>query len=182
MICIINCGTMFLKGIQNILNDFGYESVVVNVDDIKNHNFSVYSGIIITGGPTKLSQIDYQNFIKPFEFIKNINIPVLGICLGHQIMGLLYGARIGHGELISRDEGVEIIQDDLLFIDVDVKSLFKKEHSEFVSLPDNFTLLATSVSCDNEAMRFRNKYGVQFHPEVSGENGKQILKNFLMTC
>jgi len=170
---------MFLKNIQNTLDDFSYENVVVNIDDIQNHNFNNYSGIIITGGPTKLSQIDYKEFIKPFEFIKNINIPVLGICLGHQILGLLYGAQIDHGELISKDEQIEIVHDDPLFANVDKNMLFKKEHSEFVSLPIGFTLLAKSVSCDNEAMKHENKYGLQFHPEVSGENGKIILKNFL---
>jgi GMP synthase (glutamine-hydrolysing) len=171
---------MFLKEIQNNLNELGYKNTVLDINNVQNHNFSVYSGIIITGGPTKLSQIDYKKFIKPFEFIKNIDIPILGICLGHQIIGLLYSAKIGHGELISRDEEIQIVQDDSLFINVDKNALFKKEHSEFISLPSGFTLLAKSISCNNEAMKLDKMYGVQFHPEMSGENGKIIFENFLM--
>lgn len=91
----------------------------------------------------------------------------------------MYGGQIGHGELISKDEPIEIIQYDPLFEGVDKNTLFKKEHSEFVSLPVDIMLLAKSISCENEAMKFGNKYGLQFHPEVSGENGKQIFRNFL---
>lgn len=81
-------------------------------------------------------------------------------------------------------EPLEILEKDILFSDIENGSFFQDAHSEYISLPDNFILLARSNSCTNEAMKHTNKdlYGVQFHPEISGENGETLLRNFLTLC
>ncbi len=184
MICLINCGTSFLKEIQTNLDNLNCLYNTIDIEVVPQHNFETYSGIIISGGPTMLTQIDYLKYVKPFDFIRTIKIPVLGIGLGHQILGLLYGSQINHGKLTKKMERIEIIKHDPLFANFKNKPLFKKEHSEHISLPTNFLLLAKSTSCKNEAMKHKseNIYGVQFHPEMSVVNGKQFFKNFLSLC
>jgi GMP synthase (glutamine-hydrolysing) len=182
MIGIIDCGTRLMKEIKGNLQ--GKDCKVIKLEELEGYNFDSFSAIIISGSRTLLSEVNKEEYLKPFKFIKEINIPVLGICLGHQIIGLLHGAEISHGELILREEQIRILKENPLFLNLENHSSFTEEHTEFISLPENFELLAKSDSCENEAMKHPTKsiYSIQFHPEISGDNGKNIFENFLNIC
>lgn len=184
MICVIDCGTLWIKEIKHNLIRLGYKFKVIKIDKIKDVKFDSFSGIIITGAPTLLTKVDQKKFLKPFNFIKTVQVPILGICLGHQVIGLFHGSKIRAGKFIDRNEKIEIVEEDELFKEIKNFSLFRESHCEYISLPDDFLLLAKSESCDNEAMKHKNKiiYGIQFHPEKSGDNGEKIMKNFLKMC
>jgi GMP synthase (glutamine-hydrolysing) len=183
MICIIDCGTSWLQEIKDNLADLGYKFKVIKLDEIENSDFKSFSGIIILGAPTLLTQVNQEYFDK-FKFLKSIEIPVLGICLGHQIIGLLHGSKIKTEKIIDKMEQIEILRENDLFNGIQNLAEFREEHSEFISLPENFILLAKSESCDNESMKYKHKniFSVQFHPEVSGDNGKKLFTNFLKMC
>ena len=184
MICIIDCGTEWLQEIKDKISDLGHKSKVIKLDEIENSDFESFSGIVISGAPTLLTQVNQNEYLNKFNFLKSIQIPVLGICLGHQIMGLLHGSQIQAENMIDKMEPIEIIQENDLFKGIQNLSEFREEHSEFISLPEQFIHLAKSESCDNESMKHKEKnlFGVQFHPEVSGNNGKQLFDNFLKLC
>ncbi len=184
MIGIIDSGTSWLNEIKKNVSTFNKSYQVIKISDMKHLNFKYFSGIIISGAPILLTKVNRQKYIDHFKFVKTANIPVLGICLGHQIMGLVYGAKISAGKNIKKKEQIEIVRQDNLFQDIKTRALFKEEHSEFITLPKGFYLLAKSKTCNNEAMKHKHKrlYGVQFHPEVSNSNGKKILRNFLDMC
>jgi GMP synthase (glutamine-hydrolysing) len=184
MICIIDCGTGWLQKIKDNLTNLGHKFNVVKLGEIEDSDFESFTGIIISGAPTLLTQVNKKEYLDKFRFIKSIKIPVLGICLGHQIIGLLHGSDIHAEKMIDKMEQIEILQENDLFNRIQNLAEFREEHSEFISLPDNFILLAKSESCDNESMKHkdRNLFGVQFHPEVSGNNGKQLFNNFLKLC
>ncbi len=184
MICIIDCGTTWLEEIEKHLIETGCSYKVVNLDKIEECDFESFSGIIISGAPILLTQVDLQKYVELFKFIKSVSVPILGICLGHQIMGLLYGSELHRGKMIDKKERIEIVKNDIIFSNIKDHSLFREEHSEYITLPKRFYLLAKSYSCGNEAMKheYESKYGVQFHPEVSNNNGKQLLKNFVNMC
>jgi len=184
MICIIDCGTSWLEEIKKNVSRFDYLYKVIKIDEIKDCNIESFSGIVISGAPTLLTMIDRQGYMDLFKFIKTVDVPILGICLGHQIIGLLNGSEINIGKRINKKEKIEIVRKKDLFVDIENNSLFQEDHSEYISLPVDFILLAKSESYDNEAMKHKNKkiYGTQFHPEVSDNNGKKLFGNFLNMC
>ncbi len=184
MICIIQCGTMYLDIFQKRMHELECPFRIIELADVGRSDFGLFSGIIISGGPTLLTQVDRQEFLEPFRFVREANVPILGVCLGHQIIGLLHGADIYHGDKIKKKENIEFVTEDALFADVKTNSPFQESHSEHITLPDGFVLLAKSRSCGNEAMKHRQKkiYGVQFHPEASGDCGRVVLGNFARMC
>lgn len=187
MICIIDCGTSYLDYFQKHLGELGCQFKIISMHDAKKCDFKPFSGIIISGGSTLLSQFnaqDLQEFLISFKFVKEAHVPVLGVCLGHQAIGLLYGSEIHHYARVRKKESIDFLTKDQLFSGLEGGSLFQEDHSEHITLPEGFMLLAKSGSCNNEAMKHKEKaiYGVQFHPEASGDNGKIILKNFARMC
>jgi len=178
MILIIDCGSKKTKNIAEILSKTGFKNKTIQMgSDIP----SDISGIIISGSPILLTEKDHSY---KFEFIKNLDIPVLGICFGHQIIGLLYGSKIQTGERIKGEQEIELVKNDILFSGLNNSCSFVEDHKEYIDVPKDFDLLAKSRSCDVEAIKHKTKriYGVQFHPEVSGENGKKLLINFCNMC
>lgn len=157
---------------------------MVDLDRVENTDFTAYSGIIISGGKIMLTTDDQEKYKRIFQFIKTAQCPILGICLGHQLMGLVYGAKVAKGEEVDEKEAIEIMNMSKLFTGIGNHEMFREEHTEYVMLPQGFELLAKSSSCVNESMRHltEEKYSVQFHPEISGENGKRIIKNFVGMC
>lgn len=184
MICIIDCGTSWLTEIKDNVKKSNQPFEVVKLSDIPKTDFHKFSGVIISGAPIILTQNNQQKYINLFSFVKTVNIPILGICLGHQLIGLVYGSELKAGQTIEKMEQIEIIEADNLFQGIANQSLFREEHSEHLALPKDFILLAKSPSCSNEAMNHQDKeiYGVQFHPEVSGDSGTKLFENFLKLC
>jgi GMP synthase (glutamine-hydrolysing) len=180
MICIIDCGTTSLDELKQSVSLHGHESEVIKIDELKGFD-SRYSGIVISGAAILLTETDPKPYLEKFSFITQIKVPVLGICLGHQIIGLLHGSVIGKGEYIDKMEKIKIIDRDALFDGV-TDNMFREQHSEYITVPKGFKHLARSKSCENEAMMHENLYGVQFHPELSGEQGKKVFGNFLRLC
>ena len=184
MIIIIDCGSSWVRNIKENIKTLNHEVTILKLDKIIDSDFELCSGIIISGRPTLLTQENIQKHLDKLNFIKDVSIPILGICFGHQIIGLLYKAEIKIGESIDKKEIIEITENNNLFKNILNNSLFQEAHSEFISLPKNFVLLAKSESCNNEAMKHKNKkiYCTQFHPEVSENNGKILIGNFLEIC
>lgn len=184
MICIIACGSEKVKDIERILTSFGVESAVVSMDNASTTDFQKYVGVIISGSPILVTETGMELHLAKFQFLQNYDKPVLGICFGHQVLCLLYGASGIIGEEVRREELVDIIELEGLFSSIDEQSHFAQNHYEYMTVPEDFVLLAKSDSCPNEAVRHRTKpiFGVQFHPEVSGPAGEQLIRNFVDLC
>ncbi len=187
MILIIDCGSSKTKKILNVLDDLEISNEIIRMENMKEiikDKLSKITGIIISGAPVILTEIDETHYLKKFDFIKKLNIPVLGICFGHQILGLLFGSKIARGSEVRRKQSISFVLNDPLFNNIKNNSKFIEDRCECISLPKNFILLAKSETCNNEAMKHKHKniYGIQFHPETSGEIGKVIIKNFGNLC
>lgn len=113
-------------------------------------------------------------------------VPILGVCLGHQAIGQVFGARIVHAARIMHGKVSEIVADGLGLY-AGIKSPFKamRYHSLAIardSLPPELAVTATSE--DGEIMGVRHvahpTEGIQFHPEsIMTPVGKRLLRNFV---
>jgi anthranilate synthase/aminodeoxychorismate synthase-like glutamine amidotransferase len=113
-------------------------------------------------------------------------IPLLGVCLGHQSIGQVFGGRIVRAPTIMHGKTSKIFHDEKgLFAGVENPFIATRYHSLVIapeSLPD--TLEVTAKTWDDEIMGVRHKQhlveGVQFHPEsIMTTAGKALLGNFL---
>jgi len=138
-------------------------------------------GIIFTGGPASVLDED-----APFcdKGIFEIGAPILGICYGMQLMGVVLGGSVEKAP--QREYGRMAIGVDAssrLFSGVEKETTCWMSHTYYVNkLPEGFVKTAYSPSCPIAAMESPEKglYGVQFHPEVvHTPRGRDILGNFL---
>jgi len=135
-----------------------------------------------------------EDYASEIEMMKTTEIPTLGVCAGHQLMAIAYGASFGkmveeaEGEEPIRETGfqeISIIEQAPILNNLDNPFVCYEFHRDEVKgMPDEFILLASTDMCRIQAMKHRKKnlFGVQFHPEqYNNENldGQVILKNFL---
>ncbi len=138
-------------------------------------SLSRYSGLIVLGGPMNCDQADrYPHLATEIDIIQQAisnGKPVLGICLGAQLIARALGARvrknpvkeIGWYELNPTREGRK---DPLCGKFADSQQIFQW-HGDTFDIPHGAVHLATSPDCENQAFRFKhNVYGFQFHLEV----------------
>jgi GMP synthase (glutamine-hydrolysing) len=183
-ILIVDCGTKNIDSIQRIVSEFGFKLQKILLTDLAMMRPTGYSGVIISGSPILLTENHHGEYLKSLGFIRESQIPALGICFGHQIVGLLHGARVFRGSECRTNQNVEVLERNTLFEGLERILSLREDHCEGITLPQEFILLATSESYTVEAMKHRNHqlYGVQFHPEASGEVGYRIIGNFLSLC
>lgn len=140
-----------------------------------------YDAVVISGAPLDYDTDVLQTRLPYLRWIKETNVPVLGICLGHQNIALMYGARaMVNTEAENEAVNLVIKETDDLLSGITHRDKLIALHSCSVSLPEGFTLLASTKNCNNQVMKHVEKplYSMQFHPELS-ESGIKILKNFI---
>jgi len=145
-----------------------------------------FDGVVISGSEALYSRPeDRLKFSDTIEAIRTLKKPLLGICGGHQLIGMAYGERIAPiGRSIKGYRDIEILLDDPLFEGLLRTASVMQSHQEMVErTPHDFELLARSDDTPIEAFRNRHgiAYGVQFHPERNDNEhsaGASVLKNF----
>ena len=184
-ILIIDFGSQFTQLIARRIRELGVFSEIVSHKKIKlrDINKSV-SGIILSGGPLNVNQINKYSFDKK---ILNLNLPILGICFGHQILSKLNGGKVKQSK--HREFGLVNIykkNDSLLtknfFGDTKTKKVWMSHADQVSKLPLNFNVIASSTNSKFAIVenKTKNFFGIQFHPEVTHtENGKKLISNFI---
>ncbi|WP_425446340.1 glutamine-hydrolyzing GMP synthase [Dethiothermospora halolimnae] len=149
-----------------------------SIDEIKEKN---PKGIIFSGGPSSVYGDKSPTCDKD---IFKLDIPILGICYGGQLMAHIFGGKVNRAK--SREYGkaaIEIEDREGIFKDIDNKSLCWMSHTDYIEEPPaDFIVTAKTESCPVAAMKNIEKklYAVQFHPEVEHTHqGKDMIKNFL---
>ncbi|GEB35366.1 MULTISPECIES: aminodeoxychorismate/anthranilate synthase component II [Brevibacillus] len=115
-------------------------------------------------------------------------IPILGVCLGHQSIGQVFGAKVIRAERLMHGKTSEVIHDGkTIFQGIPSPFTAARYHSlivEEASIPSELEITARTAEGEIMALRHREYpiEGVQFHPEsIITEHGKQLLQNFLTT-
>ena len=161
------------------LRDIGVETEIVDNEtpaaDIE------ADGIVLSGGP------DINRAGRSAEYLE-LGVPVLGICLGMQLIADELGGEVDGGDYGGyADVTVEILDDaDPLVGSLAPETRVWASHADEVkAVPDGFARTARSEVCGVEAMSDpdRDLYGVQWHPEVAHtERGEEVFENFRARC
>jgi len=147
---------------------------------------SKFDAIVMSGSEALYSKPeDRTKFLRTIEATREIDVPLLGICGGHQLMGMAYGEEVvSLGKAIKSYRDVDVLTDDPIFEDLPRVVSVMESHEEVVaSLPVDFKLLARSADTSIEAFRKANQisYGLQFHPERNDAEhpaGAAVIANF----
>jgi GMP synthase (glutamine-hydrolysing) len=184
MITIVDFGSKKTPAIASAVSACGVENKILHWENAKREDFENASAIIFSGSPVFFTEADNIPYTSKFDFIREGKIPVLGICFGHQLMGLIHGAKIFRGKEVREEIEIRVVKEDPLFKSLAPLTAMTEDHTEGISLPPGFLHLATSASYTIEAMRhpLLPLWGVQFHPEVSGKNGETLIRNFLVAA
>jgi len=143
-------------------------------------------GIILSGG--RGTPYEPLNLTSNFVALMNFDVPILGFCLGHEIIAVNYGGRIKKlQEYHKKKETITITKpEDPIFLDLNKTEvpLIKRHSYHVADIPPSFESIALSDTCPNEVIKHKSKpiYGFQSHPEVSGKDGLVIINNFLKIC
>lgn len=183
MFKILNCGSSKTEFIGKAFPE-KQTFKIENFLDFEAQKNTQLRGIIISGAPILVTEQNNDQYLAVISSIFDLNIPVLGICFGHQLIGLHYGAKAFK---MTPDREINKIQIDPinpLFYNSNKEIEMQEDHCEWITIPKNFVRIGFSVNCENEAMMHETKsiFGIQFHPEVSGTVGIQIIQNFVQYC
>jgi GMP synthase (glutamine-hydrolysing) len=183
---VLDFGGQYCHLIARRIREHGVYSEIVphNIkpEEIKtlSRKFNV-KGLILSGGPASVYE---PNAPRPDPRILELNLPVLGLCYGHQLVAQMVGGKVEPA--IHKEYGIAYVK-----IDKPVgvlKGLSEKEkvwmsHGDTVfTIPSEYEVLAHTENCPVAAFRHKEKpiYGLQWHPEViHTKNGMQMLRNFI---
>jgi glutamine amidotransferase len=189
-IVIINYGAGNIQSIKFAIQRLGFEAVLSdNEDEIRNADKVIFPGV--GEASSAMEKLKSTGLDKVIPTLKQ---PVLGICLGMQLMckyceeGATEGLNIFDVDVIKFDNRekvpqigwnqIENLKSDL-FKGIKEKEYMYLVHSYYVPI-NNEAIAITSYGLKYaSALKEKNFYGVQFHPEKSSKAGAQILKNFL---
>lgn len=152
--------------------------------DVTRERLNVVQGVVLSGAPILITEVDPEKYLEKLAWIKETKIPVLGICFGHQLIGMLFGAFPSRMKEDRDWQTIESFVDSPLLNRLPNEFEMMEDHCETISIPPEFELIGSSDACVNEIMQHRVLpiYGVQFHPEVSGNHGSILLENFVNIC
>jgi imidazole glycerol-phosphate synthase subunit HisH len=190
MIAIIKYNAGNITSVQNAITRLGYESVVTDdVTTIKNA-----SKVIFPGVGEASSAMQYLQEYKLDVLLKSLTQPVLGICLGLQLMCKqsqendtdCLGIFDTTVKLFPTTEIVPHMgwnnitcQENILLNGVADSSNFYFVHSYYAALCDNTVATCNYIQPFSAVLQKDNFYATQFHPEKSASDGEIILNNFL---
>jgi len=181
-IVVLDFGSQYTQLIARKLRESGvYTEVVPYKEDIEAIKAREPKGIILSGGPASVYAPDAY---KPNEQIWNLDLPILGICYGMQLITQHFG-----GEVVAANHHeygkakLHIIKEDSpIFKDISQDTIVWMSHGDRVEkLPNGFEAIGVSENSPYAAIANEDKniYAFQFHPEVHHTvEGTKMLKNF----
>ena len=183
-IVIIDNYDSFTYNLSHLLKELGAEVDVVRNDKFELKDLEQYDKIVLSPGPGIPSEAGLLlDVIRTYAGRK----PILGVCLGHQAIGEVFGASLENLKEVYHGVQTEGTQmgNDYIFDGLPERVMMGRYHSWVVakdSVPE--CLEVTAMSDDGEIMAMRHRqydiHGIQFHPEsVLTPEGKTIVGNFL---
>lgn len=181
-IVLIDNYDSFTYNLVDLLLQQGVELDVVRNTFWNASDFS-HDAVLLSPGPC--TPVENGRLMDAVEFYSRRQIPMLGVCLGHQAIGQHFGACLKRAQkpMHGKTSVLELQKQSQLWVNIPDSSTVMRYHSlTLENLPN--LLVCTAKSNDGEIMAIEHEslpiYGVQFHPESILTNcGAQLIKNFL---
>lgn len=186
MILLIDNYDSFSYNLYQLVGEINPDIKVIRNDELTVEEIRALAPekIIVSPGPGRPEDAGII-----IDVIKELgkDIPILGVCLGHQAICMAFGAEVTYAKHLMHGKRSEVVFDNssLLFRDIPNKALVARYHSlavDAATIPA--CLKVCAVTTDGEVMAIQHTdyqvYGLQFHPEsIMTPDGKTMIKNFL---
>ncbi|MBI2717995.1 MAG: aminodeoxychorismate/anthranilate synthase component II [Rhizobiales bacterium] len=182
MILVVDNYDSFVHNVARYLEELGEQPHVVRNDQVSETDLEA-KAVVISPGPRTPQEAGQS-----LEIVRSYSgkLPILGICLGHQVIGEAFGGRVVRARRPLHGEASDILHNgEGVFAGLPDRFSAGRYHSLIVELDTRDTpLKVTARSEDGEIMGLRHRehptFGVQFHPEsILTEHGYELLRNFL---
>ena len=202
MIGIINYGLGNIKAFENAFKDLNIKTKVISQNDDISKQIShiVLPGVgSFDSAILKLNQSGLKESL--FDYILSYEIPVLGVCVGMQIMaessqeGILEGLKWVPGKVLRFQidtnlkiniphmgwNSINLVKESPLFSEIEEPYFYFLHSYYFSPKIEEITIGKTFSGKEfTSIFKYKNFYGTQFHPEKSHQNGIKLLRNFAL--
>ncbi len=184
-VLVVDFGSQYNQLIVRKVREQKVSAMLISADQInemiKNNNLGNVQAIVLSGGPNVITDV---GALKIDEKIFEMDIPILGICYGMQLISNYYGATLQEGRVKEYGaQQIQISNHDSLFKSLnDIEDVWMSHGWEVTNPSSNIELLAQTKDNVIAAIKIKDRdiFGVQFHMEVTNTiNGTQMLENFL---
>jgi para-aminobenzoate synthetase component II len=186
-ILVVDNYDSFVFNLVQYLQQLGAECTVVRNDAIAAAEASKYDGVLISPGPGTPEKAGIS--VEMIKYCAQNSIPLFGVCLGHQAIGVAFGATVSRApELLHGKTSLVYHQQEGVLADIPSPFTATRYHSLCVekdSVPETLRITGSTdsglvMSIEHTTLPIQ---GVQFHPEsVLTEHGHQMLANWLVMC
>jgi para-aminobenzoate synthetase component 2 len=186
-ILVVDNYDSFVFNLVQYLQQLGAECTVVRNDAIAAEEASKYDGVLISPGPGTPEKAGIS--VEMIKYCAQHAIPLFGVCLGHQAIGVAFGATVSRApELLHGKTSLVYHQQEGVLADIPSPFTATRYHSLCVekdSVPETLRITGSTdsglvMSIEHTTLPIQ---GVQFHPEsVLTEHGHQMLANWLVMC
>ena len=186
-ILVVDNYDSFVFNLVQYLQQLGAECTVVRNDAIAAEEASKYDGVLISPGPGTPEKAGIS--VEMITYCAQHSIPLFGVCLGHQAIGVAFGATVSRApELLHGKTSLVYHQQEGVLVDIPSPFTATRYHSLCVekdSVPNTLRITGSTdsglvMSMEHTSLPIQ---GVQFHPEsVLTEHGHQMLANWLVMC
>ncbi len=186
-ILVVDNYDSFVFNLVQYLQQLGAECTVVRNDTVAAEEASMYDGVLISPGPGTPEKAGIS--VEMIKYCAQHTIPLFGVCLGHQAIGVAFGATVSRApELLHGKTSLVYHQQEGVLADIPSPFTATRYHSLCVekdSVPETLRITGSTdsglvMSIEHTTLPIQ---GVQFHPEsVLTEHGHQMLANWLLMC
>ncbi len=186
-ILVVDNYDSFVYNLVQYLGQIGAETTVLRNDEVTLEMARDYDGVLVSPGPGTPEEAGVS--IELVKYCAANSIPLFGVCLGHQAIGVAFGGTVSRApELLHGKTSVVTHSNKGVLRDLPSPFTATRYHSlaiEDGTLPDEIEVIARTDSGVIMAVQHKTLpiSGVQFHPEsVLTEHGHQMLGNWLVAC
>ncbi len=179
MILVVDNCSLFINDLLSCLDRLKVKYEVKRYDEIGSYyNVGSYDAVILSGRKSNNRAMNVVN-MGIVRYVYMHDMPLLGICYGLEITALALNGTIVKNCKVTGMNYVHV-KCNIPIVDKGIIQVYESHEYSIARLPREFVSIAYSSTCSNEIVMHKSKniFGTQFHPEVSGMHGFEMIKRF----